>query len=315
MNRKTKLLIIAVLCMFVLAGCKCKHQWAPATCESPRTCTKCDEVEGSPLGHNWREATCETAKTCKTCGLVSGDALGHTWQEATCESPKTCSDCGLTEGEALEHTWIEASFQFPKTCTACGAAEGEAKAAVFAEYNVPVQQAEIGKTYTVTAAEVPFYITIESFETIELDGDYAALEGYQWKQLTVRVETKYTQTEEDQIYPLHSNCTDYYDPMGVEESAEFLSGEEMPAMVGYSVNYYGTDYSDCAMVFGDTEYEIPEDPDQENNAAVSTVYIHIPEGYDGLVLYYGDAIRLEEQYEGDMAALLFDENTLALRLN
>ena len=102
------------------------HIWKKATCESPKTCTKCEATEGSALGHSWKEPTCETPKTCTACGRTEGEALGHSWKEATCETPKTCTVCGKTEGPALGHSWKVATCETPKTCTVCGKTEGEA---------------------------------------------------------------------------------------------------------------------------------------------------------------------------------------------
>ena len=103
-----------------------RHIWKKATCEIPKTCTKCEATEGSALGHSWKEATCETPKTCTVCGRTEGEALGHSWKAATCETPKTCTVCGKTEGEALGHSWKAADCTHPKTCTVCGKTEGEA---------------------------------------------------------------------------------------------------------------------------------------------------------------------------------------------
>ena len=83
------------------------HIWKEATCESPKTCTKCEATEGSALGHNWKAATCETPKTCTVCGKTEGKALGHSWKAADCTHPKTCTVCGKTEGEALGHQWSD----------------------------------------------------------------------------------------------------------------------------------------------------------------------------------------------------------------
>ena len=103
-----------------------RHIWKEATCETPKTCMKCEATEGSALGHSWKEATCEAPKTCTVCGKTEGSALGHSWKEATCETPKTCTVCGKTEGEALGHSWKAADCTHPKTCTVCGKTEGEA---------------------------------------------------------------------------------------------------------------------------------------------------------------------------------------------
>ena len=102
------------------------HIWKEATCETPKTCTKCEETEGSALGHSWKEATCEAPKTCMVCGKTEGEVLGHSWKVATCEAPKTCTVCGKTEGEELGHSWKAADCTHPKTCTVCGKTEGEA---------------------------------------------------------------------------------------------------------------------------------------------------------------------------------------------
>ena len=102
------------------------HIWKEATCETPKTCAKCEATEGSALGHSWKEATCEAPKTCTVCGKTEGSALGHSWKEATCETPKTCTVCGKTEGPALGHSWKAATCETPKTCTVCGKTEGEA---------------------------------------------------------------------------------------------------------------------------------------------------------------------------------------------
>ena len=84
-----------------------RHIWKEATCETPKTCMKCEATEGSALGHSWKEATCEAPKTCTVCGKTEGEALGHSWKAADCTHPKTCTVCGKTEGEALGHQWSD----------------------------------------------------------------------------------------------------------------------------------------------------------------------------------------------------------------
>lgn len=116
--------LLIVLC-FLLASCGCKHEWQAADCETPKTCSLCEETEGEALGHTWQDATCETPKTCSVCQKTEGDALGHTWTEATCQVLKTCSVCQKTEGELADHKWEDATTEAPKTCTVCQKTEGE----------------------------------------------------------------------------------------------------------------------------------------------------------------------------------------------
>ncbi len=103
----------------------CNHEFTEATCEKPKTCTKCGVTEGEALGHNWVDATCEKAKHCTRCEATEGEALGHNWVDATCEKAKHCTRCEATEGEALGHNWVDATYEEPKHCTRCDKTEGE----------------------------------------------------------------------------------------------------------------------------------------------------------------------------------------------
>lgn len=115
--------IMALLCALLMAlsfvSCEdsskktCEHKWMDATCEEPKTCSRCDKTKGEALGHTWEDATCTAPKTCSVCEKTEGEALGHTWVDATCEAPKTCSVCKETEGEALGHDWDV------QNCTRC----------------------------------------------------------------------------------------------------------------------------------------------------------------------------------------------------
>ena len=125
MKKRLCLLTLALVCLFVLAGCGCEHEWAEADCVNPRHCTLCEETEGSALGHVWMAATCDAPKTCEVCAATEGDPKGHSWEEASCEKAKNCTLCHLTEGEALGHAWLDATTDAPKTCETCAATEGE----------------------------------------------------------------------------------------------------------------------------------------------------------------------------------------------
>lgn len=125
MKRKIWIACLLVICIVMLAGCKCEHEWVDADCDSAKTCALCEETEGAPLGHSWLAATCEDPKTCENCGATEGEAKGHFWEEATCEVAETCNVCHQTEGEPLGHTWEEATTELPKTCSVCQAKEGE----------------------------------------------------------------------------------------------------------------------------------------------------------------------------------------------
>ena len=120
------LLCMAVFLSLLLTGCGCKHEWQAATCDAPKTCTKCNETEGEALTHSWVAADCETAKTCSLCKKTEGEALGHKWVDADCENPNTCSVCQKTAGAALGHKWVDADCANPKSCSVCQKTEGAA---------------------------------------------------------------------------------------------------------------------------------------------------------------------------------------------
>ena len=123
--KKISVIFAVLLCLMVLSGCSCKHEWQDATCTTPKLCKLCGEGEGETLGHDWQDATCTTVKTCARCGRTEGDPLGHNWQDATCTEPKTCSICRTKLGVALGHDWQEATTDAPKTCSVCQETEGD----------------------------------------------------------------------------------------------------------------------------------------------------------------------------------------------
>lgn len=120
MKKIISLLAALVLCVSLLAGCGCSHEWAEADCVTAKTCTLCQKTEGNPLRHSWKEVDCESARSCTVCGETEGEALGHSWQEADCESARTCTVCAKTEGEPLGHDWQIAGCGLPRTCKVCG---------------------------------------------------------------------------------------------------------------------------------------------------------------------------------------------------
>lgn len=117
--KKARIIILALFVSLALAGCQCKHEWTPANCTTAKTCAKCGETEGEPIGHVWEDATCTMAKHCSVCRKAEGKALGHTWNEATCTQPKTCSTCKATEGEALGHKASGLTCTNDATCSRC----------------------------------------------------------------------------------------------------------------------------------------------------------------------------------------------------
>ncbi len=101
--RKFYTTLLCFTAALLLSGCCISHKWMPANCEAPKTCEKCGETEGEPLGHSMAEAACEMPETCTLCGITQGEALGHDWQEAACEAAEICRVCNKQTGTAAGH--------------------------------------------------------------------------------------------------------------------------------------------------------------------------------------------------------------------
>ena len=80
---------VLVLSMAVsMAACGCDHQWEYATCQTPKTCTKCGETEGTALAHvpgdpvitavDTAALTVTSDLPCSACGQVMETLTGST---------------------------------------------------------------------------------------------------------------------------------------------------------------------------------------------------------------------------------------------
>lgn len=162
--RKISTSLMIVILAFVLASCGCKHEWQDATCETPKTCTLCQETEGEPLGHSWQEATCDAPRTCSGCALTEGEALGHSWVDGDCLTPKICAVCQATEGEPQGHRfshWQEADTTMTRSCTVCQMQETEAL-----DWNVLLTDLAQGRWDCVSYLEIEEYPAEQLFPQI-----------------------------------------------------------------------------------------------------------------------------------------------------
>ena len=75
---------------------------------------QCIKTRGEPTEHYFREATCESPKTCTKCGLTEGESNGHDFDEATCTSAQKCKNCTKVQGVKLGHDYQKG------VCTRCG---------------------------------------------------------------------------------------------------------------------------------------------------------------------------------------------------
>lgn len=104
MKHRLSVCLLFICILFILTGCGCKHEWIEATCTTPKTCSLCNETEGTPVSHSWSNATCKAPKTCDTCGTTEGELLPHAPGEWTTFRTdyitakslmvQQCKDCG-----------------------------------------------------------------------------------------------------------------------------------------------------------------------------------------------------------------------------
>ena len=127
MKRILLLLLVSFALSLTLISCgkkECEHNFSPATCKSPNTCTLCGKTEGTPIAHSYSPATCQAPKTCVSCGETEGKIGEHKWKNANCVTLGTCEVCGITEEKTLGHNWTSSLCTDDKTCRTCGEKEG-----------------------------------------------------------------------------------------------------------------------------------------------------------------------------------------------
>ena len=263
MFKKTISICLALILILSLTACGHQHEWTPADCTTPGTCSGCAETEG--------------------------EALGHTWADAACEAPKTCTRCGETEGEALGHTWADATYETPKTCTACAATEGDKLVTYFEEYGLDARIMEKSGEYeleqpcaTDDTKTTVAKIIVEDYKTITSDETHEALDGYEWKILTVK-----QRFSDENAQKYGGNLAMYlwtgkYTSGTSEEDADQtgLFEEGMP----YCVTKNGVDYPGGLLKIKEEVSDWAEDEaGVQYIDIIVTVSVRVPVGYDGFV--------------------------------
>ena len=84
-------ILLAFAMLFTLSACGHKHTWEDATCTTPKTCSKCGETEGEPLGHKWGEVSFEWAEdhSSVTATRVCENDASHIETETVAVSTET----------------------------------------------------------------------------------------------------------------------------------------------------------------------------------------------------------------------------------
>ena len=302
MNKRILFFLSCLLCLVLLAGCSCQHEWTDATCTAPKTCSLCGIQEGEALGHSWANADCETPKTCSLCGLTEGNPLGHTWTEATCTAPKTCSVCAAAEGQPLEHTWEgEATLFTAPLCAVCGT-KGEPLPGYFAQNGLvpnvaPKQTAQyITNTYVRPDLDTTGEFLSSSLRIFESDDVHRAKKGYEWRSMDISITFSDNRSG---LYGTNVTCAlaDYYQDLELKQAVK---------RDRFAVTYQGKEYR-CMTLYENVGFYFIDN----SNVFQMTVYAQVPIGYDGVVLvFHHGSIDADGRHLHELE----DENMLLLRM-
>ena len=100
-----------------------EHDLVLNDCTIGYECTQCSHTEGA-TSHNYAPATCDTPETCTVCGMTRGEANGHSYALGGCGASLICLNCELTPMDAPSevhgHTFAEQDTGSRRTCTECG---------------------------------------------------------------------------------------------------------------------------------------------------------------------------------------------------
>ena len=111
------------------------HNWTPATCTAPKTCSVCHATEGDPLGHTegteWKSDKDNHWHTCTVAGcgvVIDSSKAAHTPDRASATETDAvkCSVCGYVITPALGHTHAVDTTKYESdetnhwnTCSGC----------------------------------------------------------------------------------------------------------------------------------------------------------------------------------------------------
>lgn len=104
------------------------HDWQPATCTTPKTCSVCKTTEGEANGHVFSEREYNETQhwyKCANCDATD-TKKDHTGGTATCTKKAECSVCGQEYGDLKAHDFANGPYQYDgeqhwKKCANCDA--------------------------------------------------------------------------------------------------------------------------------------------------------------------------------------------------
>lgn len=212
---------------------------------------------------------------------------------ATCSTPKTCSVCAATEGETLVAYFTEYGLD-AKLLDKSG------------EYGLPVACYQDESKTTIAT------VTIEDYKTIASDKTHEALDGYEWKILSIKM---HFDDENAWYYGFKGFnylwCGKYVcEPADDDEDTGLLFGNG----IVQSFVWNGVEYTDGLLRIEESITEWLKDETGANYIDVfATVSVRVPVGYDGFV--FGLETTGWEWADGTYLHEVITDNTLLFCLD
>lgn len=222
--------------------------------------------------HTWQEASCNTPKTCTACNETEGEMLTHKWQYATCATPKKCSVCNTSDGDTLPHTLSEANYQSATICSICSAEVGEPLTALFEEKGYSLMTENTEYDYNAVARnnrsiKITGKASVSDYRIVDTDETHEPKEGYEWRIANVNYTFSGADAHRDG-YTFSVSPMDYY--VGISKLN--TDGDTI-------INYNGIEYE------RNTQYkELQNGWYDDVGRIILEVALQVPTGYDGAVL-------------------------------
>lgn len=100
MKRTIAILIVLAVTVLTLSACGHKHTFSEATCTAPRTCEKCGETEGEPLGHTTEIGQC--SRCSENQGLEIVMEISSKLENINRTSDRAVSKLNATDGTNVD---------------------------------------------------------------------------------------------------------------------------------------------------------------------------------------------------------------------
>ena len=195
------------------------------------------------------------------------------------------------------HKWSEANYQSPSTCSICQETRGTPLEADFDAHEITINLSQDSSLDYHTICnledcETCGKVTVSEKKIIDSDAEHPAKTGYQWQIVTLKA---VFDDEASNLYGFNYNylTANYYDIEGFEQSYNYVAD----ATHSFTVNFNGTDYTECQCYVDAHSSEWTKYEDRYQKTVTVTWNFLVPTGYDGMVVgFRNSAVDTEGKY-------------------